>query len=43
MKMSQIILAEDWAVTVMAFPAKTVGPAAGDVDFQSCVFLCIVQ
>lgn len=43
MKMHQIILAEDWAVTVMAFPAKTVGPAAEDADFQSCIFLCIVQ
>ena len=43
MKMSQIVLAEDWAVAVMAVPGKTVGPAAEDVDFQSCVFLRIVQ
>lgn len=36
-----VVLAEDWAVTIMAFPGKTVNPAAEDVDFLSCgFFLC---
>lgn len=37
------VLAADCAVAVMAFPGKTVGPAAAHVDFQSCVFLWVVQ
>jgi len=41
--MSQIVLAEDWAAAVMAFAGKTIGPAGADVDFQSCIFLCVLQ
>lgn len=38
MKVSQVA----WAVA-MALPGRTVGPAADDVDFQSCILLCVVQ
>lgn len=37
------MLTEDRAVAVMAFPGKTVGPAAEGVDFQSCISPCVVQ